>query len=368
MDTLADFGKIAEFLKHPLVLMGFVLMMVFSIHKLVLNVGILPKLNQKQGGLVVTLLLRYGFWLGVLIVLSGFGLQFYQAYAETAVKNSTKTAENTANIKQIVTTLISKHQLDTQTKDEQIKELTKAFTDLSTGQGIIASQSERNAALAASAQGNTTLAKVLFIKATQDGEQEAKQTAQAYRNLGALTYLDNTQEALQAYRRATQLDPNNTDGWNRLGHLLHRVGELDEATAVYNKVSTIGKAHYSQKEMVATYGNLDGTIGFHKKALSITGTTTDNTYYVSPTGVDTNNGKSRSTPVKTIKAALNKSTISGDIVYVMTGTYVEIVTIGQSGITLSAYPNNKPIIDGTGTLPSVNFGSLINMALPDFAG
>ncbi len=80
MDTLTDFGKIAEFLKHPLVLVGFALMLVFSIHKLVIKSGIVPTLTPTQGGRVVILLLRYGFWLGALIMLLGFGLQFYHAY------------------------------------------------------------------------------------------------------------------------------------------------------------------------------------------------------------------------------------------------------------------------------------------------
>lgn len=83
------------------------------------------------------------------------------------------------------------------------------------------------------------------------------------------------------------------------------------------------------------------------------------TYYVSPTGVNTNNGTTLSTPVKTIKKALTKARLSGDIVYVMTGTYVEALTISQSGITLSAYPNNKPVIDGKTTLPNTDWGDLI---------
>lgn len=85
------------------------------------------------------------------------------------------------------------------------------------------------------------------------------------------------------------------------------------------------------------------------------------TYYVSPTGADTNNGTTLTTPVKTITKGLSKAKISGDIVYVMTGTYVETVTISQSGITLSAYPNNKPVIDGSTSLPNVDWGDLISV-------
>jgi protein O-GlcNAc transferase len=253
MDSLTEFGKIAGYLKHPLVLTGFVLMMVFSIHKLVLNAGILPKLNQKQGGLVVTLLLRYGFWLGVLIVLLGFGLQFYQTNRNSDVVIQHSKAEESFNINAIVQTLTVKFQQDGQAKDEQIKALTQAVTALSQGKGVSGTESQIKAAMDALAQGKTEQAKALFAKATEKGNQEAKQTAEAYRNLGALAFLDSTQEALQAYRRATQLDPDNTDGWNQLGYLLTRVGDLDAGIAASNKV--LASSH-DQMEIASAYGNL----------------------------------------------------------------------------------------------------------------
>ncbi|MDO9269544.1 MAG: right-handed parallel beta-helix repeat-containing protein [Methylobacter sp.] len=83
------------------------------------------------------------------------------------------------------------------------------------------------------------------------------------------------------------------------------------------------------------------------------------TYYVSPTGSDSNNGTALSTPVKTIRQALSKAASSGDIVYVRAGTYAETVSINQSGITLSAYQSENPIIDGGTTLPSGDWGKLI---------
>ncbi|MDO9213996.1 MAG: right-handed parallel beta-helix repeat-containing protein, partial [Methylococcales bacterium] len=85
------------------------------------------------------------------------------------------------------------------------------------------------------------------------------------------------------------------------------------------------------------------------------------TYYVSPTGSDSNTGTSLTTPVKTINNGLNKAKASGDIVYVMTGTYNETVSIGQNGITLSAYPNNTPVIDGGNTLPRGDWGVLLSV-------
>jgi tetratricopeptide (TPR) repeat protein len=302
MDQLLfNFGKIAKFLKHPLVLLGFVIMLVFSVYDKTLEKGIIPTLSTDQGRVIVHLMLGYGFqlgvfvvilgftwqfyktrtnWLLVLIVLSGFGLLFYQSFVEKEVNISSKTAETTASIQQIVATLTKQHQPELQAKDEQLKAaLTVAVNAVKTGQGIGANESERNAALAAMAQGNTTLAKTLFAKATHKGEQDALQTAESYRNLGVLAFLDNTQEALQSYRRATQLDPDNTDGWIRLGYLLIRVGDLTEAIAVYNTVSTLGEKHGLKQEIAAAYensgnvyqtlGDLDKAIEFQQKSLKL---------------------------------------------------------------------------------------------------
>lgn len=86
------------------------------------------------------------------------------------------------------------------------------------------------------------------------------------------------------------------------------------------------------------------------------------TYYVSTSGSDANNGTSLATPLRTIRQALSKALSNGDIIYVSSGTYVETVSIGQSGITLSAYQNEKPVIDGQTTLPSADWGSLVSIS------
>ncbi|MCX7107433.1 MAG: discoidin domain-containing protein [Methylococcales bacterium] len=86
-----------------------------------------------------------------------------------------------------------------------------------------------------------------------------------------------------------------------------------------------------------------------------------NVYYVSPSGSDNNNGTSLTSPIRTITNALSKARISGDTIYVMTGTYSETVSITQSGITLSAYLGNKPVIDGGTTLPSGDWGVLLSI-------
>ena len=76
MDELTSFAKVAPFLKHPLVLVGFVLLLFFAIHRALIKSGIIPPLSKQAGGKVVQMLLRYGFVIALLIIVLGFGLRF----------------------------------------------------------------------------------------------------------------------------------------------------------------------------------------------------------------------------------------------------------------------------------------------------
>ncbi|MDX2111291.1 MAG: right-handed parallel beta-helix repeat-containing protein [Verrucomicrobiota bacterium] len=81
------------------------------------------------------------------------------------------------------------------------------------------------------------------------------------------------------------------------------------------------------------------------------------TYYVSPTGLDTNNGaidKPWLTPDKAVATA-----VAGDVVLFRGGTYpiTKRIEPKKSGtaekwITFAGYPGEKPLIDGTGYIPS----------------
>jgi parallel beta-helix repeat protein len=81
------------------------------------------------------------------------------------------------------------------------------------------------------------------------------------------------------------------------------------------------------------------------------------TYYVSGTGRDSNNGKSSSTPFRTLQKAANL-TNPGDIVLIMNGTYTNsepgsiILNIDRSGapgayIRYKAYPGHKPVLQAS---------------------
>ncbi len=88
-------------------------------------------------------------------------------------------------------------------------------------------------------------------------------------------------------------------------------------------------------------------------------------YYVSPTGSDSNPG-TMNQPWKTIGKAVNTAA-AGDTVNVRSGTYQEQVYISTSGtssamIIFQAYPGETPIIDGNNTIPGSTGGGLIQIS------
>lgn len=180
-------------------------------------------------------------------------------------------------VKMLVTNFERQHKADAET----IKQYEQMINDLRHG-NVNASVSSIQAAFAALKKGDNSLAEALFEKSAEEELKKAresnKQAAKAFRNLGTLRWWD-SQKALTAYRRATELDPDNTDGWNQLGHLLNRAGDLDETITAYKKVLALGETHQDQQEIAIALGNLgnvyqtrgelDKAIEFHQQALTL---------------------------------------------------------------------------------------------------
>ncbi|MCW5200976.1 hypothetical protein VU07_04145, partial [Desulfobulbus sp. F4] len=146
--NIAGFEKVAPHLTHPLVLVGFVLMLAFGIHSQLIKSGLLSKVDKKDSGLIIRLFLRYGFWLALTLLLAGVGLSAWNSWMEkekVLAVDAGKLAEK----------LVGPLQGQLEAKDEQIKALTEAITALSkTG----ATAASINDALQALEQGNTAKA------------------------------------------------------------------------------------------------------------------------------------------------------------------------------------------------------------------
>jgi tetratricopeptide (TPR) repeat protein len=87
-------------------------------------------------------------------------------------------------------------------------------------------------------------------------ERVARDEADLYRQKGALAFLHDTDKALRAYAKATELDPHDPDGWNELGALQLRVGELDAAIASFKRVLALGQRTADLSVLAAATGNL----------------------------------------------------------------------------------------------------------------
>lgn len=68
------------------------------------------------------------------------------------------------------------------------------------------------------------------------GKDERRKSAEYWRHIGALAYLHDLQKAHDAQRRAADLDPDNVEGRYQLGHILFRLGELQEARELFEGV------------------------------------------------------------------------------------------------------------------------------------
>ena len=95
------------------------------------------------------------------------------------------------------------------------------------------------------ALGNRWIAKARIAKAN-------KKAARALINKGNLLNLHDTPAAMRTYARAVELDANNPEGWNQLGHMQRRLRMFDAAEQSYRRVLGLGN-HLQDKKWEA-YG------------------------------------------------------------------------------------------------------------------
>lgn len=130
-------------------------------------------------------------------------------------------------------------------------------------------------------QGDTTQAEAIFAavaaEARQTGNEANNREAEALRHLGSLAFLHDTQKAFAAYKRSTELDTDNLSGWNQLGHLYRRLGELENAENAY--MAVLKRSESNKNAQAVAYGNLGivyrirgdlgWALGYHEKALAL---------------------------------------------------------------------------------------------------
>jgi tetratricopeptide (TPR) repeat protein len=107
----------------------------------------------------------------------------------------------------------------------------------------------------------------------------SRDEAGLYRQKGALAFLHDTEKAMRAYAKATELDPDDAEGWNQLGQLQFRIGELNAASRSFERVLALGN-QIEDRGWIAiatgnlglvyqTRGDLDQAEVMHRKSLAI---------------------------------------------------------------------------------------------------
>ena len=153
---------------------------------------------------------------------------------------------------------------------EQNRELTNAAVNAVIALGQQRSQPKAppgiEDALAQLQQGHTAAAETIFetvlAREAAVGQAANQQAAEAARHLGALAFLHDTDKALAAYSRAVELDPDNAEGWNQLGRLLHRIGQPDEAIDAFKHMLTLVTKSGDQHLLAMAYSNLGNVYRF----------------------------------------------------------------------------------------------------------
>jgi len=200
---------------------------------------------------------------GFLLQFSGIGLSAWNSWM--GAKQLEKEAEQlrAINQRQIAEQYFLHEQL--KAKDQQIENKDQQINALIETANTVVNKTDASAkmkqqALEAMKQGNADQAKAILVDLLKTKEAEGKkannEAAEAARSIGALAFMNDTKAALAAYRKATELDPDNADGWNQLAALFFRTGELAQAEEAWRKVLALGKTHKDREEQGWTYGNL----------------------------------------------------------------------------------------------------------------
>jgi len=76
-----DFSKIAPYLHEPLVLIGFIVFLGFSLSRYLVKKKVISELPPKLGFVILKQILAYGFIIGLLSIALGFGLKYRELSA-----------------------------------------------------------------------------------------------------------------------------------------------------------------------------------------------------------------------------------------------------------------------------------------------
>jgi tetratricopeptide (TPR) repeat protein len=122
-------------------------------------------------------------------------------------------------------------------------------------------------ALALLPEGRTAEARAVFAEIVQRTEAEGqpkraegaaylREAAEAARHLGALALLEGTEQAIDAYKTATRLDPDDAWSWILLGRLHVQAGSLNDAESAFVQARAAAERAVNERDVMVTHNQL----------------------------------------------------------------------------------------------------------------
>ncbi len=96
-------------------------------------------------------------------------------------------------------------------------------------------------------------ARMALPTAAREGEKVIAGLSETWLEIGALAYLCDTFGAINAYKRASQLNPENAQAFSMLGSLYMRVGRIDDAQQAFEQMMNVADTDFT---MARALGNL----------------------------------------------------------------------------------------------------------------
>jgi len=108
---------------------------------------------------------------------------------------------------------------------------------------------------------------IQFLITMANQQENWRESAKTWVNIGNIQNLTSAQQALQAYKKASELDPNNSNAWNRQGHIHRQLKQFDQAEIAYKKVQALNnKSSNNTAFSLANFGLLSESKGDHEEA------------------------------------------------------------------------------------------------------
>ena len=158
--------------------------------------------------------------------------------------------------------LLKSKEIDEQQQKEQINELRSALEltqSIAQGGGELASAAQALLDTFITAPDDPTLPEQFDNLTKRYENGPVRDLIKLYLGRGAVSYYSDTQGALAAYTRVTELDRSHMDGHNQRGHLLNRLGNLAAAQQAFERVLYLADANNDLGNQAVALGNL-GTV------------------------------------------------------------------------------------------------------------